>query len=792
MRFQKGVSVFVGVVLLGALVGPAHGQPQGSSSQIGPDAVRRVKQATVYLKVDTSDGQTAEGSGFLAVERGIVITNAHVLGMLQARSKPPRRIGVVAHSGEKDEKEMAGKVLAIDRVSDIAVLRIDGELPPPLALEIKDEPFETQKVYIFGFPFGAELGKNVTVSESSISSLRRNTEGTLERIQVNGGMHPGNSGGPVVNADGKVVGVAVAAIRGSQINFAIPASAVKSAMDGRLGDVKAGQLFQQDGELRVPLRCQCLDPLRHVREVQVEAWAGAAAKERKYSSKGAETISGDGPRQSTTLTLTNGVASGDARIPAVASGQVAWVQAVAVFANGEKQWGQPRSFDPGMAVTLDPADLSFALKDQKERTIHMKSVQSVSLSSGGRKLYSADTAELDVLESFGPNPKGASIRTAFANVNLRHEEDGAKSIVAPQVVTALQRIPPTFVIDETNKLRERSSTELTARVSPVLREEVNNYVAQFCNTYEAANFVLPNRKMNPRATWVVQQPMLIKTKAKPIVVDLVMTCRYEGTRGKSEEKEAVVSFEGMVQGRNELKDSVGGQIEGKFVFSPRLGFISDVKMKISSEASVPGAGYFFNWEFDIDMVRSAGNARGIELPKRGETASTSPESGGRTPRSSSGDTTTAKSRDFPFKGLFTKPEKSENPTSYMKIDSPHGDYIGQGKSYEYTGDKLTFRRTPRGLRISVDGWNFDVGAPNGMALKVGEYPNAKRFAFSGDSPGLDFRGKGRGSNTLSGEFAVWQLEWKENQIGKLAIDFVQRSDNGKPLTGKIRFNSTFE
>jgi S1-C subfamily serine protease len=61
---------------------------------------------------------------------------------------------------------------------------------------------------VFGFPFGKQLGKNITVSKTSVSSLRKKPNGTLQDIQVNGGMHPGNSGGPVVDAMGQVVGVA--------------------------------------------------------------------------------------------------------------------------------------------------------------------------------------------------------------------------------------------------------------------------------------------------------------------------------------------------------------------------------------------------------------------------------------------------------------------------------------------------------------------------------------------------------------------------------------------------------
>jgi hypothetical protein len=86
----------------------------------------------------------------------------------------------------------------------------------------------------------------------------------------------------------------------------------------------------------------------------------------------------------------------------------------------------------------------------------------------------------------------------------------------------------------------------------------------------------------------------------------------------------------------------------------------------------------------------------------------------------------------------------------------------------------------------------DIGAPNGQSLRVGEYPDAKRFAFSGDSPGLDFCGNGRGSNTISGAFVVWELETEGDRVVRLAIDFIQRGDGRPPLRGKIRINSAFE
>ena len=121
------------------------------------------------------------------------------------------------------------------------------------------------------------------------------------------------------------------------------------------------------------------------------------------------------------------------------------------------------------------------------------------------------------------------------------------------------------------------------------------------------------------------------------------------------------------------------------------------------------------------------------------------------------------------------------------------DFIGQGKTYDYAGDKLKVIKTARGVRVTADAWTLEIGAPNGQMLQVGEYLNAKRFAFSGASPGLDFFGQGRGSGKIAGEFVVWELELDGEQITRLAVDFVQRAEEkGQPLHGKLRFNSMLQ
>ena len=146
--------------------------------------------------------------------------------MLVSDAKLPRLNEVVRNSGLLNEVTLKATVLAVDQDSDLALLNVD---PPPaeaaLLFYLKVNPAktltETQRVFVFGYPFGENLNKNVTVSPSAVPSLLLRPDGQLKRIQVNGGIHQGNSGGPVIDSQGNEVGVAVSIIEGTQINFVI-------------------------------------------------------------------------------------------------------------------------------------------------------------------------------------------------------------------------------------------------------------------------------------------------------------------------------------------------------------------------------------------------------------------------------------------------------------------------------------------------------------------------------------------------------------------------------------------
>ncbi|MCS6977342.1 MAG: serine protease [Gemmatales bacterium] len=247
------------------------------------DVLERVERATVRLRVTRPASPAGppfqgEGSGFFALAPGIVVTNAHVVGLKQPGSPPPGSITVFVNSGEADEKQLQAKVLHADGHLDLALLQVDAkgvELPEPLKVVSASTLFRTQLLVAFGFPYGENLNTRMSTSKVSVASFVRDGK-DMYRIQMNGELNPGNSGGPVVDAQGRVVGVAVSIyvnfLRNTGISFAVPAEHVWQLYHGRFGDLILGMPQQQNGGILLPVSLEVSDPLHRFTELGV-AWS---------------------------------------------------------------------------------------------------------------------------------------------------------------------------------------------------------------------------------------------------------------------------------------------------------------------------------------------------------------------------------------------------------------------------------------------------------------------------------------------------------------------------------------
>lgn len=178
---------------------------------------------------ETEKQEIGGGSGFIISKDGLIVTNKHVVSDQEAEYT------VMTN----DEKRHAAKVMAIDPVNDIAILKIEAGSDLPI-LELADS--SNLKIGQTVIAIGNSLGEfRNTVSKGIISGLKRNVtagdsfgqaETLSEVIQTDAAINPGNSGGPLLNISGQVIGVNVAMAQGAEnIGFALPINLVKKDIE---------------------------------------------------------------------------------------------------------------------------------------------------------------------------------------------------------------------------------------------------------------------------------------------------------------------------------------------------------------------------------------------------------------------------------------------------------------------------------------------------------------------------------------------------------------------------------
>lgn len=178
--------------------------------QSGRDIAQKAFPSVVMLVMEDSQGQQISlGSGFF-VKEDIIATNLHVIeGAAQGYAK------IIS---KKLKYDITGFV-AIDQRTDLVLLKLKGVKAPVLSLGDSNQVAIGDEVYAIGNPHGLEG----TFSKGIVSGIRKVGEDTL--LQITAPISPGSSGGPVLNTEGKVIGVAVATFKGGQnLNFAIPTS----------------------------------------------------------------------------------------------------------------------------------------------------------------------------------------------------------------------------------------------------------------------------------------------------------------------------------------------------------------------------------------------------------------------------------------------------------------------------------------------------------------------------------------------------------------------------------------
>jgi S1-C subfamily serine protease len=214
----------------------AAGEPEilDAYSRAVTGAVEKVGPAVLHLLVQGEGGRGGTGSGVVFTPDGYVLTNSHVIAGADPKH---RRITATFTDGRAGGANVVGD----DPDTDLAVLRLEGEAPAAAPLGPSSRLKVGQLVIAIGNPFGFQA----TVTAGVVSALGRSLRARSGRlidsvIQTDAALNPGNSGGPLVDSAGRVVGINTAIIAAAQgICFAISADtaafvATRLMRDGRV------------------------------------------------------------------------------------------------------------------------------------------------------------------------------------------------------------------------------------------------------------------------------------------------------------------------------------------------------------------------------------------------------------------------------------------------------------------------------------------------------------------------------------------------------------------------------
>ena len=211
--------------------------------RVNPSVVRVTSIGYRQLDEDESDEpgvaerQHSTGSGVIIDSDGYIVTNAHVVvgarraqvTVLERAAAVPGRVG----RGPAQRRGLQAEVVGLDLQTDIALLKIHEKGLPALRLADSDAVEEGQLVFALGSPQG--LDNSVTMGVISSTARQFRPDDPMVYLQTDASINPGSSGGPLVDAEGNVVGISTSILTQSGgnegIGFAVPSNVVANVVD---------------------------------------------------------------------------------------------------------------------------------------------------------------------------------------------------------------------------------------------------------------------------------------------------------------------------------------------------------------------------------------------------------------------------------------------------------------------------------------------------------------------------------------------------------------------------------
>lgn len=570
--------------------------------QMAPDVLLKVKQATFYIRVVFADGRRGTGSAFLIDDAGTVVTNAHVLGMLEGGAKKPKQIEILVHSGERNEKKLHADFLSVDRGNDLALVRIPKEgLPEPLTVKTALDLVETQPLWVSGYPLGEGLGKNVTVTACPVSSLRRRN-GELHTVQVQGDMMPGNSGGPVVDAAGNVVGVAVRILVRTKFNFAVPGDMVTRLVNGRYGDLDVGVPYHDAGAVKMVLTVRMEDALHRIRKVAVDLWTGDDGKVRPASTRAPRPRPNDGPR--VTVDLPYDPKTTTAKAPALLlplpPGKTYWLQPRFEDGRGNAHWASASPWKFPATVERKPA-LLVSKPNGQERSFRLKRSTTLTLDytlHGVHEIDAALVTRFTESQHPGPGEGVTELRRQYTGLSLDVSYNRGKpqeSSLPGQLASHLAKLGGKLRLDGDVRVVGDELKPNLAKEEESHRQHLSALHSLTQQTLDVVSIPLPGKTLQPGETWKPKAVRTVHPEAFELgqtqPVSLSASYLYTGTLSRNGREEAVCELLGEITPRGQEGGAEIGRISALLWIDLETGRVTRVEANWSVSFSALMGGY---------------------------------------------------------------------------------------------------------------------------------------------------------------------------------------------------------
>lgn len=203
---------------------------KSSGEKSAQSAYEKVSDSTVAIltfkdKISSEENAKGQGTGIIVSSDGYIVTNSHVIG----DSKTAYKYQVINNDGKK----YTANVVGYDTRTDLAVLKIEGKNLKPVHFVKKSHLQVGEDIIAVGNPGGLDFQNSLT---KGIVSAKDRTldDSTVSYIQTDAAVNPGNSGGPLCNLYGEVIGITTAKINSATyegMGFAIPTDTVETIVN---------------------------------------------------------------------------------------------------------------------------------------------------------------------------------------------------------------------------------------------------------------------------------------------------------------------------------------------------------------------------------------------------------------------------------------------------------------------------------------------------------------------------------------------------------------------------------